>query len=270
MKKKHIISVTTSCMILVGIIAVFYMPNKAKSEFYTGQPTVFVHGYKGTSNSFGYMLNRFENKYNWGNKALVYHVSSTGKIRQYNLNKGKEAPTFVQVIFENNRASFKDSTKWLASVLKHMKENYFIDSVNLVGHSMGGLVSFKYLTDYNGVEYPNVNKLITIGSPFDGIYSTEYFYVHRDAGAMDLKPDSAALQLLRKNPFPKDVDVLSIGSTGDTVAVPESVQTLRTIIPRNQLQEIMIENEKLGHSALHENKHVDKLIHSFLWQDEED
>ncbi|OZU89210.1 hypothetical protein CIL03_08240 [Virgibacillus indicus] len=269
MKRKTIIGITSLCVMLIGLFAVFYMPNKAKSEYYSGQPTVFVHGYKGTANSFGFMLDRFENEYNWGKKALVYHVSSQGKIREYNLNKGKTEPAFVQVVFENNRASFEDSARWLSSVLNHMKENYFIDSVNLVGHSMGGIVSLKYLMEYNTEEFPAVNKLIAIGSPFDGIYSEKYFTIHHDAGAEDLKPESAALQLLRKSEFPANTDVLSVGSTGDTVAVPESVQSLRTIIPKGQLQEIMIEDTTLGHSALHENVRVDKIIHSFLWQDVE-
>lgn len=264
MKKKHIISITSSCIILIGIIAVLYVPSKANSEYSTAQPTVFVHGYKGTSNSFGYLLDRFENKYEWGNKALVYWVSPQGEIRAYNLNKEKIDSPFVQVIFENNRASMEDNAQWLSAVLDHMKKHYYIDSVNLVGHSMGGLVAVKYLESYHGDTQPKVEKLITIGSPFGGVYTEEYFQINRDAGATDLEPDSVALQLLKENKIPSDVDVLGIGSTGDAVAVPESVQSIRTIIPDDQLQVIMIENDKLGHSALHENEEVDKIIHSFL------
>ncbi|UJL46934.1 alpha/beta fold hydrolase [Virgibacillus sp. NKC19-16] len=267
MKKKLIISLTSSLIMIVGVAAILYMPNKAKSEHYNGDPTVFVHGYKGTTNSFGFMLDRFENSYQWANKALVYYVSDRGNVREYNLSKGKREPTLVQVIFENNRASFDDTTYWLSSALNHMKEAYSIDSINLVGHSMGGIVSLKYLQDYEGEAYPDVNKLITIGSPFNGIYSHEYFQIHRDAGAIDLKPGSLALQLLHDKTIPENTDVLSIGSTGDTVAVPESVQAIRNIVPSDQLDEIMIENERLGHSALHESKQVDKIIHSFLWQD---
>lgn len=265
MNKKHIISITSFCIILLGLIAVLYVPSKANSEYSTAQPTVFVHGYKGTANSFGYLLDRFENKYNWGNKALVYKVSPRGKVHVYNLHKGRINPAFVQVIFENNRASIEDGAQWLSAVLDHMKKYYYIDTVNLVGHSMGGLVSVKYLESYQDDTKTKVEKLITIGSPFGGIYAEEYFQIHRDAGATDLKPGSAALQLLKEGTIPGDVDVLSIGSTGDTVAVPESVQSIRTIISRDQLQEIMIENDTLGHSALHENEEVDKIIHSFLF-----
>lgn len=263
MKKKHIIFITSSCIILIGIIAVLYVPSKASSKYYPARPTVFVHGYKGTINSFGHLLDRFENN-KWGNKALIYSVSPQGEIHVFNLNKGKIDSAFVQVIFENNRASMEDNAKWLSDVLDHMKKHYYIDTVNLVGHSMGGLVAVKYLESYQGDTQSKVEKLITIGSPFGGVYAEEYFQINRDAGATDLKPDSVALQLLKENKFPSDVDVLGIGSTGDAVAVPESVQSIRSIIPDDQLQVIMIDNDTLGHSALHENEEVDKIVHSFL------
>lgn len=256
---------------MISVISVTFVPKEAKSSGqHTENPTVFVHGYKGTHNSFGHMLDRFENKYNWGNKALVYHVSPHGTLNAYNLNKGKTEPTYVQVIFENNRADFADTTRWLAKVLAHMKREYQVDSVNLVGHSMGGLVSLKFIEEYLGqTKYPTVDKLITIGSPFDGIYNDNYFRINRDPATIDLKPKSGALQIMRvkKHAIPDDLKVLSIGSTGDFVAVPESVKAIRNIIEKDQLTEVMIQNEKLGHSELHESVRVDKLIHSFLVAD---
>ncbi len=242
--------------------------SERKPDISTIKPTVFLHGYKGTYHSFGFMLDRFESKYNWGNKALIYYVSSNGEISARNLSKGRSEPPLVQVIFEDNRAGFNQSAAWFASVLKHMKQHFYVDNVNLVGHSMGGIVSLEFLKQYNDKEiYPNVDKFIAIGSPFDGIYSEDYFQVNYGAAATDLIPGSAALEMLHKRPFPKDTRVLSIGSTGDMVAVPESLESLRQIIPKEQLDEIMIEDKDLGHSALHENQQVDQLIHSFLWKD---
>ncbi|WP_010651821.1 alpha/beta fold hydrolase [Oceanobacillus massiliensis] len=267
MTNKLMIKISAALLLALGIITILSVPNKAKSEHYTAEPTVFIHGYKGTANSFRHMLDRFENEYKWGKKGFVYFVSKEGQIRDYNLSKGKYAPTFIQIVLEDNRASFADSSEWISSVLLHMKEKYHIDSVNLVGHSMGGIMAVKYAMESEKNGYPKVNKLITIGSPFDGIYSEEYFQIHKDPAAADLKPDSLALQLLRKSPFPDDIEVLSIGSTGDIVALPESVQSLRNIIPNDNYHEIMIEDDSLGHSGLHENKEVDKMIHSFLWQD---
>ncbi|MBP1948510.1 alpha/beta fold hydrolase [Virgibacillus litoralis] len=267
MNKKHIISVVSLFAILISIILVIYIPKETKSEQNIGNPTVFVHGYKGTFNSFGNMLNRFEYRYGWGNKVLVYRVSPQGRINVANLSKGKTEPAFVQVIFENSRASFMDTSSWLSSVLSHMKETYQIGTVNLVGHSMGGLVALKFIEEYQDQKlYPRVAKLVTVGSPFDGVYSKQYFQVHRDAAAADLKPDSVALQTIRKkkHTIPGGLNVLNIGSTGDLVAMPESVQSLRSIVRKDQLQVKMIEDDMLGHSEMHEDTRVDKLIHSFL------
>ncbi|WP_339317420.1 alpha/beta fold hydrolase [Oceanobacillus sp. FSL W7-1304] len=266
--KKHKVKITMVLVLIVGYITYISMPNKAKSEHYTGDPTVFIHGYKGTKNSFGYMLDRFEHEYGWGNKGFIYYVTKEGRIRDYNLNKGRYAPTFIQIILEDNRASFADSAEWISAVLLQMKEKYKVDSVNIVGHSMGGILALKYTMEYAGNGYPEVNKLVSIGSPFDGIYSEAYFQIHKDAAAEDLKPDSLAFQLLRESSFPESVQALNIGSTGDAVALPESVQALRMTVPSDQLQEIIIEDHTLGHSALHESIEVDKMIYSFLWQDE--
>lgn len=243
-----------------------YIPGKAKSQEETVPVTVFVHGYKGTYNSFGNMLNRFESN-QWGNKALVYRVSSEGYVRAFNLNRGKTKPVFIQVIFEDNRASFNDGARWLSNVLSHLKQYYQINNVNLVGHSMGGLISVKYIEEYDDrSRYPVTDKLVTIGSPFDGIYNKTYFQYNRDEAATDLKPNSAALQLLRstKEMIPSNLNVLNIGSTGDPIAVPESVKALRMIIPAEQMETVIIENDELGHSELHESRYVDQLIHSFL------
>ncbi|RKQ16915.1 alpha/beta fold hydrolase [Oceanobacillus bengalensis] len=252
-------------LFVIAFLVIVNIPNKTKSEDNSGIPTVFVHGYKGTANSFGTMLERFTEN-GWGKKKLMYYVSSNGKVHDY-YSKGDTSNPFIQIILQNNRASFADSTEWLATALRHLKKNYGVDTVNLVGHSMGGIISTKYTIEYNDSAYPNVNKLIVIGSPFDGIYSEEYFQVHHDPAATDLKPKSLALRLFKESRFPNHISVLSIGSTGDAIAFPDSVNAVNKVIPARQLKKIMIENEGLGHSTLHESVDVDSMIHSFLWQD---
>lgn len=268
LKKKYIIRLTGLIIFIVSVAVITNMPKKAESQERQPLPaTVFIHGYKGTYNSFGNMLYRFEEQYDWGNKALIYRVSNDGDIRVFNLNKGKAEPIFIQVIFENNRASFINQAKWLSAVLHHIKEQYNIDKVNIVGHSMGGLISVKYVEEYQDENvYPTTEKLVTIGSPFDGIYNQTYFQINHDPATIDLKPNSMALQKLRsaKQSIPNDLKVLNIGSTGDPVATPKSVKALRMIIPDDQLETIIIKNNELGHSELHESVQVDHLIRSFL------
>ncbi|WP_245976817.1 alpha/beta fold hydrolase [Oceanobacillus arenosus] len=264
MKHRNKISIAILIAIIIcGLVEI----RQARSVLSLTDPIVFIHGYKGTENSFGYMLDRFEKEYQWGNKGLIYYVSANGQLHDYIVNAEKSGPNFIQVVLENNRASFTQSTDYLATVMHHLKEKYGIEAVNIIAHSMGGIISMKYIMGYEGPEYPSVDKLVTIGSPFDGIYSQEYFQINIDEAATDLQPNSLALEMLHNSAFPKDVNVLSIGSTGDAVALSESVAALNRIVPASQLQEKMIRDDELGHSALHESAEVDKLIHSFLWQD---
>lgn len=259
-------------IILVTLFLVIFttIPNVAKSERFAIEPTVFVHGYKGTYRSFGQMLDRFEKDYKWGKKVLVYYIFSNGQMHVTHVNHDFTGPAFIQVVFENNRASFEDNTNWLANVMKHLHQTYQVNSMKLVGHSMGGIISLKYLEDYSGLpNYPLVSKLVTIGSPFDGIHREGYFMIHNDPAATDLKPNSHALQALRTNKalFPRETAVLSIGSTGDQTASPESVRAIQSIIPNEQLDIVMIKNKYLSHPGLHEDREVDQMIHDFLYSE---
>lgn len=266
MNKRKVMAGFFVSLLLTAAAAVLYVPNKAKSENYGTVPTVFVHGYKGSFNSFGKMLDRFENGYGWGKKTYVYYVRADGSLHEMKAGKSKGKPGFIQVVFQNNRASFAETASGLSKVLYHLKQNHQIDAVNLVGHSMGGIVSLKYSMEYAESAYPSVHKLILIGSPVAGIFDEGYFIFNRDEGAKDLIPGSAALRSIYSRPFPKGIKVLSIASTGDRIAVPESAAFISKIVPGRQLKELVLEDEMLGHSALHESEKVDRLIHRFLWQ----
>jgi uncharacterized alpha/beta hydrolase family protein len=267
-KQLDIKKASVLCIIIIGALTLLSSAAPVKTKTELTQPTVFVHGYKGTFYSLHFMLDRFENMYEIGSKILIYYVEENGEIQEYHLNKNNSGAQLVQVVFEDNRAGFEDTTGWLADVLASMKNNYGVDSVNLTGHSMGGIISLKYALQYQSEDFPDVNKFIALGAPFAGIFSQEYFRIHHDAAAEDLKPDSAGLQLLETGTFPENTQVLNIGSTGDPVALVESVQALERFIPEEQIEEIIIEDEELGHSHLHESGQVDKIISSFLWQDD--
>jgi len=269
LKKRYIIGIITYTILLfVGVLSIVHSINR-ENIMIDGEPTVFIHGYKGTENSFGNLLDRFEYTYEWGKKGLVYYVSSEGNINDYLLLRDEEdQPVFVQVVFENNRASIAETTEWLSTVLHHLKEEYGVETVNLVGHSMGGIVSTKYSMEFTSIDYPAVNRLITIGSPFDGVYDEQYFEINQDPAAMDLMQGSPALTELRDSSLPVHIQVFSIGSEGDKVAEPKSVLAVEEIIPEEQLETVIIEDRKLGHSALHENATVDHMIYSFLWENE--
>ncbi|MGE8204897.1 alpha/beta hydrolase [Heyndrickxia sp. NPDC080065] len=239
-------------------------------------PTIFVHGYKGNLHSFNNMLNRFENDYYWGRKTMICRVSRNGQILVPGGIPANQKHPFVQVIFENNRARIQDTTNQLKEVMKILKNKYHINNMYAVGHSMGGLVLTNYLEQtYSQKNYPEVKKLITIGSPFKGIEKKSYFTNPRNTGPAlkDFKPNSTALKTLfdRKKEFNPNISVLAIAGVtlnpkvGDGVVSQSSALAIKEIVPSKQFQERIVKDKNTTHSGLHEHQTVDRYIGEFLW-----
>jgi len=256
-------------------IFLFITPDRTKSQ-HTSQstPTLFVHGFKGGPTSFDFMLDRFQNQYHWGKKTMVCVVDKNGHLRIYG-----EIPTYtknplIQVIFKNNRASIQDTTNWLKEILTVLKQQYNVENIYVVGHSMGGLVLTNFMEQSNG-QYPKVQKLITIGSPFKGIQRETYYQnVHNTGPAIfDLKSNSTFLQSLvsNRNEFSQEVQVLSIAGVaknpedGDGVVSLNSALGLQEIAPKKHFQKKVIYDPHATHSGLHEHPKVDQYVGEFLW-----
>ncbi|MFG6150474.1 alpha/beta fold hydrolase [Halobacillus sp. B23F22_1] len=238
-------------------------------------PTIFVHGFKGGPGSFNTMLKRFEDN-NWGTKRMIIYVKSSGHVRVRGGIPHTMNP-FIQVIFENNRASVADQTNWMQHIMTKLKHDYAIDQVNLVGHSMGGLASTNFLLNNQEGDYPDVNKLVAIGSPFLGIGQSDYFTLNTGEAVVDLQVESNALTTMINNKanFDEDVPALSIAGVvneedleedhWDGLVTKQSAHGLQNIVPtRNFHQETFID-EFSTHSGLHEHPGVDESVAEFLW-----
>ncbi|MEK4027656.1 alpha/beta fold hydrolase [Pseudobacillus sp. FSL P4-0506] len=261
-----IASLLVSLIILIG-----YGTFTVHSKINTPPPnvTVFVHGYKGTAVSFRSMLNRFENEQQWGKKAIVCRVTADSQVLCDETGRfSSSSRLFVQLIFDNNRASFENTAYWLSKALHTLREKYKFEEVNIVGHSMGGIVSVKFLEEYaKKTGYPFISKLVVIGSPFSGLKDRSYLNRNSGPAAMDLMPQSAALEKLfkQKENFPSDVQVMAIASSGDQLVSVDSALSLNKIVPASNFHHAVITDLSLNHSGLHESKKVDQLIGRFLW-----
>ncbi|MGM7634802.1 alpha/beta fold hydrolase [Bacillus sp. Hm123] len=268
----HLRKNTLIALLIVFSCIGYYLLTQTKAA--TAPPsnvTVFVHGYKGTAVSFRSMLHRFENEHQWGKQALVCKVTKDGRILISKVHRyTAKDRLFVQVIFENNRASFKDTAYWLSEVMNTLKTHYRIDQVNLVGHSMGGIVSTKFLEDYQHTnKYPYVDKLVVIGSPFKGVKEGAYLKTNIGGAAYDLMPNSSAVQQLdhNKEAFPKHVQVLTIAGVGDQLVTVDSALAIKHIVPKENYTEATILDRHINHSGLHESDEVNALIGQFLWNE---
>jgi uncharacterized alpha/beta hydrolase family protein len=271
--KKKVFSVGAMLLLVFSLLYISLKSQIAESKEntsgdYASTPTVFVHGYKGTYNSFKTMLYRFEQN-GWGKRELVVYVSAEGDITwKGTLHFDSKLPPLVQIVFEKNKASIAETSTRLQSVMKGLKDNFGVEQVKLVGHSMGGLVSVNYLESTNGnADYPQTLKFAVIGSPFDGIAKESYHKVNTGEAIIDLKPDSNALNSLIDNReyFPAELEVLSIAGSGDQVVDIDSAFAIQEIVNEERLQKQLIEDQTIDHSGLHETEKVDKLLKKFLW-----
>ncbi|WP_064468776.1 alpha/beta fold hydrolase [Lederbergia galactosidilytica] len=278
MKKKYSgIGLFFICILIIGLF--ISRPKLINEQTHVAAspaviPTLFLHGYKGSERSFSTMLERMEQQ-NWGTKTLVCFVHKNGRVSiRGTLPKNVENP-FIQVIFENNRAQLSDQTKWLQEIMKQLKERYYIEEINVVGHSMGGLALTNYIQSTENQDgYPKVQNLITIGSPFLGIDQKGYFERNYGKALIDLKPNSQALNKLshHRTSFPDDIQVLSIAGvvedplTGDGLVSLESALANRNLINSDQFTGKVVTSITATHSGLHEIEVVDQLIANFLWE----
>ncbi|MBM7571228.1 alpha/beta hydrolase [Aquibacillus albus] len=258
-------------IILASFLFFFFSKPIVSKDMTEITPTLFVHGYKGGNGSFKTMMKRFEKKA-WGSKRMVYHVSATGKLFVFG-DIGEEENPFIQVIFENNRATIASQSVWLQQVMKDLYQTYSIQQVNLVGHSMGGLASTNFIVTNQGGILPHVEKLVVIGSPFLGIDNDDYFSKNYGEATTDLKAGSHALRAMmaQKSEFNSDTDVLAIagvindGFNSDGLVSLSSALGIRDYVLAEKYNQKIFYDPNATHSGLHEHKGVDQQIASFLW-----
>ncbi|MFB4163958.1 alpha/beta fold hydrolase [Alteribacillus sp. JSM 102045] len=237
-------------------------------------PTLFIHGFKGGPGSFNTMLERIEHN-GWGSRGKIFHINGDGEVEAEGQLTNDNNP-LIQVLFEDNRASLANQTVWLQNIMMILHETYDIKQVNLVGHSMGGLAASNYLLHNKGERYPEVDRLVVMGSPFTGIHQKSYFNVNTGAATVDLQPRSEALENMAHNKenFDDKVSVLAIagvinndGEESDGLVSKASALGIKDIVPAHNYQEEIFYDSKATHSGLHEHTGVDKTVAEFLWND---
>ncbi|MDR0921831.1 MAG: alpha/beta fold hydrolase [Lactobacillales bacterium] len=235
-------------------------------------PTLFIHGYSGTTYSFKSMIKAFQRDGIAKKKSLV-SVSPTGNVSfEGELSIQKDNP-MIQVIFEDNKNNEWNQTEWMKKILTGLKEKG-IEKVNLVGHSMGGVDIMRYLTTYRGTYVPTVEKVVLIGAPLNE------FIEDSQAGDFDEVVQNGPIVYGQRyvdfangiENVPTTIRWLMLagdkldGSQSDgTVPVESAVATAALLREhRNEVTTKVI--EKTGHSELHESNEVNRLIAQFLWE----
>jgi pimeloyl-ACP methyl ester carboxylesterase len=112
----------------------------------------------------------------------------------------------------------RDSAGLIARKVESIVAQTEIARVDIVGHSMGGLVGLDYLKRLGGRH--RVRRLIMMGTPAQGTWSALLGLVTAPLGlaSLQLLPGSPFLRELAERPLPKGAEVISIGAVRDWLA----------------------------------------------------
>jgi len=166
---------------------------QAASSAQTGRPPVLlIHGYLATRGSL-HLLGR--------------HLADRGHIVfSYPLG------------FPVNLGDIRDSAGLIARKVESIVAQTGVTEVDVVGHSLGGLVGLYYLKRLGGRH--RVRRLIMLGTRTQGTWSALLGLVTAPLGraSLQLLPGSPFLRELGEMPLPLGADVVSIGAVRDWLA----------------------------------------------------
>jgi pimeloyl-ACP methyl ester carboxylesterase len=117
-----------------------------------------------------------------------------------------------------NLGDIRDSAGLIARKVESIVAQTGVKQVDIVGHSMGGLVGLYYLKRLGGRH--RVRRLVMMGTPTQGTWSALLGLVTAPLGlaSLQLLPGSPFLRELADCPLPAGADVVSIGAMRDWLA----------------------------------------------------
>lgn len=193
------------------------------------RPVLLIHGYLATRGSL-HLLER--------NLARRGHVVMSYKLGPINLG------------------DIRDSAGLIARKVESIVAQTGVTEVDIVGHSMGGLVGLYYLKRLGGRH--RVRRLVLLGTPARGTWSAilGLFTAPLGLASLQLLPGSPFLRELADMPLPDGVEVVSIGAERDWLA------PLGTTV----LQGVRHISVATGHSGLLVEEEVADIVDGVLRQ----
>jgi pimeloyl-ACP methyl ester carboxylesterase len=111
-----------------------------------------------------------------------------------------------------------ESAALIARKIESIAAQTHLDRMDIVGHSMGGLVGLYYLKRLGGKR--RIRRMVMLGTPTSGTWSALFGVVVAPFGraSLQLLPDSAFLRDLEQGPLPEGVEVVSVSGERDRLA----------------------------------------------------
>lgn len=146
--------------------------------------------------------------------GLLHNASAFAWMRQ------KLAPRGFHLFEDVHLSTLRDSIEQMAQETKRaaqrMVEQTGCPKIDIVAHSMGGIVS-RYLVQLLGGE-ELVRNLVTLGSPHQGTRATR---LARYGAIAELSPDSETLRRLNASPLPRQTNCVAVSGDIDALMWPK-------------------------------------------------
>jgi pimeloyl-ACP methyl ester carboxylesterase len=156
-----------------------------------GPPVLLINGYLSTRGSLHLLERRLHDR---------HHTVLTYRLPRMNLG------------------DIRDSAALIARKVESLVAQTSVPSVDIVGHSLGGLVGLYYVKRLGGRH--RVRRLILLGTPAMGTWSAllGLFTAPFGRASLQLLPSSPFLRELNESPIPPGVEVISVGGERDYFA----------------------------------------------------
>ncbi|MES1172447.1 MAG: alpha/beta fold hydrolase [Bacteroidota bacterium] len=163
----------------------------------TPPPVLLIHGYLATRGSVHLLESRLAAR---GSVVITYRL---GPIHLGDIH---------------------DSAGFIARKIESLAAQTGVDKVDVVAHSMGGLVALDYLKRLGGER--RIRRLVLLGTPTAGTWSALLGIVIAPLGraSLQLLPGSAFLRELGERPMPAGPEVMAVAAGRDWLAPPRTTR----------------------------------------------
>lgn len=251
---KHAQHLITALLSLLLFTTAAYHVKAARSYANTHTTTILVHGY-GSNYHAEETLAHAMVKSGASNSIIRADVTTKGKVTFHGHQAANAKNPIVEMNYSANvvpKKSFDENNYagQMKAVIKADQQKYGTKQINLVGHSMGNMLTVQYMNDnYSDHSLPAVKHLVIL------------------AGG-DKKPYRSNITSKLNGHLPKGLDVLNVysnyqnGSDG-RVQNSDSRYWKHTFGSANEYKEVKLSG--LKHSQLHESSRVTHLVTNFLF-----
>ncbi len=172
----------------------------------------------------------------------------------WSINQGGLFDTF-------NTGGLEDLAKLIAEKVERLVSRHDLPKIDIVAHSMGGLVARYYVKRLGGARY--VRNLITLGTPHHGtpIALAGMLTVGLFSRAIwQIAPMSLFIRRLKKGPFPPESRIVSVYSKTDRIC-PYPCCLLEVDAPN--VKNVLVEGE-ISHRDLLTKKAIYEVVRAEL------